>query len=240
MKTGFELKEYAMSKLGVNYFYGAKMQTLTESFMKQMNSLYPGTVSKNYMQKARNKGMVGKTAVDCSGLIGAYRGKQIGSSQLYSTAKKRMPIANINDFAIGTVLWKSGHVGVYIGKENGVPMCVEAKGIDYGVIKSKVSDTKWSYGLTFSDIEYSYTTKVSGTSKGINPYGIPMRTLVKGAKGEGVKWLQWELIESGYNITIDGSFGPKTLNAVLAFQKSAKIDVDGKVGPQTRKALQNA
>lgn len=240
MKTGIGLRDYAISKIGTPYFYGSKMNTLDEPFMALMNKLYPSKVTKSYMQKARNKGQVGKINVDCSGLIGAYREKQIGSSQLYSTAYKRMDIKNVKDFAIGTTLWKSGHCGVYIGLENGIPMCVEAKGINYGVIKSKVSDTKWTYGLTFSDIDYTYDVKLPGTFKGTNPYIAPTKTLTKGAKGEAVKWLQWELVESGYKIAIDGSYGPATSNAVMDFQKSSKLVVDNKVGPATRKALIDA
>lgn len=240
MKTGLDLVRYAESKIGTPYFYGAKMNILTETMMKSLHNSYPGTVTTSYMQKARNKGQVGKINTDCSGLIGGYRGKHIGSAQLYSSAKKRMDIKNVKDFAVGTVLWKSGHVGVYIGMENGVPMCVEAKGINYGVVKTQVADTKWTYGLTFSDIEYTYDVKLDGTKKAINPYIQPTSLLKKGAKGEAVKWLQFELVESGYKIAIDGSFGAKTLDAVRYFQKSAKLKVDGIVGPATIKALQNA
>jgi len=37
--------------------------------------------------------------------------------------------------------------------------------------------------------------------------------------------------------TIDGVDGPKTQQAVRAFQAHASIGIDGKVGTQTRKAL---
>lgn len=233
MKTGKALAEYAIKKKGTPYFYGSKMTKLTESFMSAMHRSYPNVVTSNYMAKARSKHQVGKVNVDCSGLIGAYRGIQIGSAQLYSSAKKRMPISDVNHFAVGTVLWKPGHVGVYIG--NG--KCVEAKGIDYGTIESRVSDTNWRYGLTFSDMTYSYSKKISGTSKGKNPYKESVRTLKKGSTGDDVRWTQWELKEAGYDIAIDGVFGPATEKAVKSFQKSCKITVDGIVGKSTRKKL---
>ena len=97
------------------------------------------------------------------------------------------PSSKINDFAIGTVLWKQGHVGVYIG--NGE--CVEAKGINYGTIKSNVKDTKWKYGLTFDDMSYSYEKTIAGTSKQKNPYVKPVVTLRGGNSSECVKWLQF-------------------------------------------------
>lgn len=231
MNTGQGLAEYAISKLGTPYFYGSKMDVLTEKKMAQMHSYYPSVVTKNYMEIARRQAQVGKINVDCSGLIGAYRGRHIGSSQLYSTAKRRMPMASLKDFAIGTVLWKSGHVGVYIGDG----YCVEAKGIRYGTVKTPVKNTAWTCGLTFADMAYSYDKTVIGTSKQNNPYNEP-KTLVKlGDKGTAVKWVQYELVESGFDIAIDGSFGQKTFDAVMRFQRSSKIEVDGIVGPETRK-----
>lgn len=249
MGTGKELAAYAISKIGMPYFYGAKMVygALTEAFMKQMHTSYPSIVTNSYMTKARGKGQVGKINVDCSGLIGGYRKVNIGSAQLYQQAYTRMPISKVNDFAIGTVLWKSGHVGVYIGDG----YVVEAKGINYGVIKSKVASTKWVYGLTFSDISYDYNVKVPGTWRGSNPYSVP-GTLVTSkvnaksrgtrnyiSEGEQVKWVQFELVESGYDLKIDGDCGKNTLDAIKDFQRSCKIKADGIVGPTTIKYLQS-
>ena len=249
--TGKGLAEYAISKLGTPYFYGSKMTVLTEAFMAQMARSYPGTVTPSYIQKARAKCMVGKICCDCSGLIGAYRGKQIGSSQLYSTAHKRLPISHLDEFAVGTVLWKSGHVGVYIGGG----YCVEEKGINYGCVKTKVSSTPWKYGLTFSDMSYDYDVHVTGTSKTVNPYQEPTKIVTSKAQakacgvssyiyqGEGVKWIQWELCEAGYKKEIskaggiDGICGKTTVQYILDFQRSAKIEADGLAGSDTRKHL---
>lgn len=235
--TGKGLAEYAQSKKGTPYFYGAKMQKLTESFMAQMHKAYPKTVTTAYMSKARLKKMVGKVCVDCSGLISAYTGKVLGSAQLYSQAHARMDISTWKSWAVGVVCYRKGHVGVYLG--NG--KVAEAKGIDYGVVITDITKGKWTHGLTFSWIDYSYTEKVTEiTYKPANPYAEPTRLLVKGCKGNDVKWLQFELIEAGYNIALDGDFGKNTYNALVAFQKSAKIGVDGKCGQETRGALKAA
>ena len=256
MKTGNGLAEYARVHLGTPYFYGAKITegNLTEKKMSTMHALYPKVVTSAYMTKARNRGQVGKVNVDCSGLIAGYRQLNIGSYQLYQTAYTRMPISKINDFAPGTVLWKSGHVGVYIGKVNGVPMCIEAKGINYGTVQTKVSATKWVYGLTFKDITYSYDTKVPGTWKGTNPYTMPTTIVTSPAqarkmgiktyisRGDAVKWVQWELMEAGLltDADIDGICGSKTVAAILAYQKSCKITADGLAGKTTREYLRAA
>lgn len=253
MKTGSGMVEYAYNRLGTPYFYGAKITDgrLTEGKMANMHNMYPKVVTNSYMAKARRKGQVGKVNVDCSGLIAGYRQINLGSAQLYQKAYTRMPIAQINDFAPGVVLWKSGHVGVYIGKVNGVPMCIEAKGIDYGTVMTKVSATKWVYGLTFAEISYVYDNKIPGAWKGTNPYTEPTVTVTsasqarkKGIKtyisrGEGVKWIQWELVEAGLltEKDIDGICGSKTVAAIIKYQQSCKITADGLAGKTTRQYL---
>jgi N-acetylmuramoyl-L-alanine amidase len=73
-----------------------------------------------------------------------------------------------------------------------------------------------------------------------NPYGKPLLLLKVGSKGNGVRWLQWELNQSGAKLTIDGDFGAKTKAAVIAFQRKAKITVDGKAWRETFGALEKA
>lgn len=235
-KTGTGLANWGMSKVGTPYFYGSKMTVLTEQQMLWLHQHYPSIVTASYMKKARTKGQVGKVNTDCSGLISSYTGKTLGSSQLYSQAYARLPISRWESFAIGTVLWKKGHVGIYVGGGK----VAEAKGINYGTIISSILSTKWEYGLTFSWLDYTYKEAIPSneiTYKTKNPYKEPTRELKKGQRGDDVKWLQWELNESGSKLTVDGSFGNKTLRELRAFQQSSKILVDGVCGKQTRKAL---
>lgn len=59
-----------------------------------------------------------------------------------------------------------------------------------------------------------------------------------GRSGDGVAETQRMLAEAGLDVgPVDGRFGPRTLNAVLSFQRAVDIVVDGLVGPQTRSAL---
>lgn len=76
-----------------------------------------------------------------------------------------------------------------------------------------------------------------------NPYAEPTALLQSGIRGDGVRWVQWELDRLGYDLGsggIDGIFGTKTDAGVRAVQKAAGIAVDGKVGPDTRKALKGS
>ena len=82
------------------------------------------------------------------------------------------------------------------------------------------------------------TTK-TGSSTSTTISSTP--TLADGSTGTAVKTLQTVLNQLGFSVGIvDGVFGPKTLSAVKAFQKSRKLTVDGIVGPQTWSALKQA
>lgn len=61
-----------------------------------------------------------------------------------------------------------------------------------------------------------------------------MRTLRRGDGGDAVRYLQTLLNRTGVvDIATDGDFGPKTEDAVEAFQEHVDIYVDGIVGPVT-------
>lgn len=62
-------------------------------------------------------------------------------------------------------------------------------------------------------------------------------TLKYGSIGTAVKQLQQMLSYYGYPLSADGVFGPKTLNAVKAFQGNNALVADGIVGPLTRAVL---
>lgn len=66
-------------------------------------------------------------------------------------------------------------------------------------------------------------------------YEMPVETLKKGMKGDGVKWLQQALNRNGYDLVVDGSFGDATEKAVKDFQ--IKHLADGVVGIQTKTLL---
>ena len=62
--------------------------------------------------------------------------------------------------------------------------------------------------------------------------------LERGARGEAVELLQERLIELGYlDDDADGSFGPRTESAVLAFQVAAELEATGIADAETMEAL---
>lgn len=93
----------------------------------------------------------------------------------------------------------------------------------------------YSYGSAYKLLGFVYQPE----SVTANPYPEPHRALKKGAVGSDVKWMQYELVESGYlrSNEIDGGFGTITLGALLAFQFEHALEVDGVCGPKTRTVM---
>ncbi len=289
--SGQGLADFAERRIGLPYFYGAKIShgILTEKFMKKLHEKLPDLVTDDYMEQARRQRQVGKVNTDCSGLIGAYLGVELSSAQMYAVADQRVmlqkPVSSEqcytkqkseaekqyismkrsetctveNKFGsthmpglyewlpVGTVLWKPGHVGVFLGRRDSAYWCVEAKGINYGTICSNVTDNDWQCGLVFPWVSYdtekcmtdTISEKFSITRKGENPYLRPYAWIMcpeeaaqhpaikKITHGEGVRWLQWELCEVGYPVSVDGIFGSETKTALQKFQISCELRPDG-------------
>lgn len=238
-----DLVSYASSKVNTPYFYGCRMEILTNSRAIQLSNSYPSVVTPNYLAKAIAQGQINVTNTDCSGLIYGYTKKDLGSAALYQQAYTRLPVETYDKWADGVITWRNGHVGVFYRNHNNEPIVIEAKGINYGTVFSKFNPAKWSKGLTFSWMDYDIKESASenATWREDNPYNKPTVILRYGAKGEGVKWLQWELIEAGEDLTpfggIDGVFGKGTLKAVESFQRNSLLLVDGEVGPKTIEKL---
>lgn len=58
-----------------------------------------------------------------------------------------------------------------------------------------------------------------------------------GAKGKRVRELQALLVRAGYQVKVDGDFGPTTRDVLRAFQTASHIAVDGVYGPETERTL---
>lgn len=87
-----------------------------------------------------------------------------------------------------------------------------------------------------------YEKWVPRNSRRIYGYGHPDYEVEKksppilklGSRGTAVKTWQKTLVDLGYEIEIDGIFGPLTVAATKDFQSKNGIEIDGIVGPITR------
>ncbi|MBQ7715115.1 MAG: InlB B-repeat-containing protein [Clostridia bacterium] len=103
-------------------------------------------------------------------------------------------------------------------------------------------------GSTSLDLDYCYYDYIFD-GKNICPYestdpddySVPTRDLSYASGnvkiGVDVAWVQAVLFRLGYNVEIDGSYGPATGNAVKQFQKDHGLSADGSVGSGTRSKL---
>lgn len=119
-------------------------------------------------------------------------------------------------------------------------------------LKPNVGEAGWQYsskgrvpgikGNVDLDEWYAPIPVIPEAGKPQNPYKdsgrlLKYNPLTASVAREDVRWLQWELRESGYQIQTDGRFGPKTELALRGFQASHGLTADGKCGPKTRAAL---
>lgn len=99
------------------------------------------------------------------------------------------------------------------------------------------SFTPWSTFNSGAYIQYLHGAVPPGGGGGAG--GTPPQ-IQDGSTGPYVITLQQDLNVLGYGLAVDGDFGPLTLAAVEAFQRSQGIGVDGIVGPITWQHLANA
>lgn len=98
---------------------------------------------------------------------------------------------------------------------------VTADGVFGSGTDSAVRSYQSAHGLTVDGIV------------GDNTWYSILPVLREGSSGEAVKGLQRELVDAGYSLTVDGSFGPATTTAVRSYQSQVGLVVDGVVGNNT-------
>ena len=135
----------------------------------------------------------------------------------------------------GVALRLDGHVGYYIGGG----YAVEWRGFNYGCVKMRVSERKWTHWYKLPFINYGE----AGAVIPVPEYTLGSHQLTKGMTGNDVKALQETLMKLGYALSkysADADFGSETERAVIAFQKKQGLTADGKYGEETHKALMAA
>lgn len=112
----------------------------------------------------------------------------------------------------------------------------EARGVMYGVVKTKLSQRGWNRWGAMTKY-YAYGDALEKHEE-THPFGT--RLLKMGCSGEDVKALQETLISLGFSCGkwgADGEFGEATEKAVIDFQKENGLTADGIAGSKTKAAL---
>ena len=151
IKTNKGLVKYAKAMLGHPYWYGCYGQISTRALYRTKKKQYPVQYQWQCPVTQLNK-----RVFDCVGLIKGYLwSKSINSNPVYNASqdvsangmlavcKKKGKIKTLPEVP-GVLVFRTGHVAVYIGKG----YVIEAKGHKWGVVKSKLKDrgfTDWGY-----------------------------------------------------------------------------------------------
>ena len=165
---------FCLSMLGQPYWYGTVVYKCTESLRSRKARQYPSHYGSSRTSRYRDDIAKKKVCADCVGLMrrdtawtGGGTGRssraigngqdlleqvrrqrlpgQVGSNSMFSYAKAqglrlghawtRLPEVP------GIALRSDGHVGVYVGGG----YAVEERGFNYGCVKTRVKDRKWTH-----------------------------------------------------------------------------------------------
>jgi len=181
-----------------------------------------------------NKNMSAGASVlgyDCSGLVVAYLldnkliDRDLTANGIFYTICDPISESGLRagDLVFKKYLTSSKiyHCGVYMGDGS----VVHAKGRDYGVVREPLSAAGWNrYGRL----------KMFAGGRSVPTLSRQLKRTSPTMRGDDVREVQQALTAKGFDPKgIDGSYGPNTQKAVIAFQKAAGIKVDGIVGPET-------
>lgn len=238
MKAGLivDFVKIALSQ-GWGYVLGGQGEVFTPDLARHWGSIKLGGKGLPYFQNDCAK-WYGSKVVDCSGLIvEAFRSampyyEDQTANTLYSRCTKKGAISAIPDTP-GICVWRSGHIGIYIGDGN----IIEARGVNYGVVQTRVDQRDFTNWGMLRDASY----EPSGTG-GISTDKFVVRRLLKQTsplmRGDDVRWLQRALNAAGHNSgPADSIFGTKTRAAVLSYQRAKRLSADGIAGPKTVTSL---
>lgn len=161
--TNKQLVAYVKGQIGRPYWFGCFGQKSNASLLTAKRKQYP-----SYYEDADFALQFGKKVHDCCGLIkgaifcdGAldavpkYNKKyDVDSDTMLNQCSESGSIGSIPEIE-GVLVFKKGHVGVYIGGGK----VVEARGHKYGVIESNLGYMPWTNWGKHKDIEYIVENK---------------------------------------------------------------------------------
>ena len=147
------------------YLWGTYGKVITKSLLTDKVKQYPKRYSATRQEfiKKRINGIF--RGCDCAGLIKwalwtngdinaqiKYSSKtDRGTGGLYSAATEKGAIAVMPEIK-GLIVYKEGHVGVYIGNGKVIECTLGARGD--GVVETNLKDVKWTHWLKIPEITY--------------------------------------------------------------------------------------
>lgn len=204
------------------YVWGTFGHVLTPVLFQEKLMQYPNGVGK-YKGFIMDNWLNKRTA-DCIGLIKSYLwwsinnpvynpDTDVSADCMFGEAKEK---GTINSFPIrdipGLLVWKIGHIGIYIGDGQVIEANSTVKGIIQTPLKG-VGATEWTHWMKCQYITYE---------------GYPT---------VDVRMLQMSLNKLGYSLVVDNDFGPATKDALIHFQTNNNFLPDGIAHDSVVKAI---
>lgn len=228
-----------------HYLWGTSGQVVTEKLLDaRFKSYYSKNGWNRYEYDSVTRGWVeaGDHVTDCQGLLDAFLHTDTNANGNYVRycTHKGLIAAMDEPFMIGEAVFngddkKKTHVGWVCGFVGSDPLVVEARGLKYGVVITRMSKRSWKYRGLMSKI-FSYAD--------VPPQPEPTefvfrRDLKKGCKGDDVIKLKMLLKNAGYdrgittNTASSVKFGSATKRLVKDYQRDNGLTVDGIAGRKT-------
>lgn len=234
------------------YLWGTKGQTVTQGLL---DARYESYYRVNGWSRAEfdtvTRGWVANKVrvTDCQGYLDSYLKNDTtanGNFKNYCTDKGLISAIN-RPFVIGEAVFngsdtKKTHVGWVCGFLGSDPLVVEARGLKYGVVITRMSARQWKYrGLMTKKFTYEDPKPEPQPDPSVYVFHRPMRY---GDVGDDVIKLKELLFDKGYkmdgvttNTANSKNFGGKTRTLVKEFQRDNGLTVDGIAGRNTITAL---
>ena len=214
-----------------HYLFGAvKVNTTPARIQERWENFYKTHGWSEEAYKNATKDMKPEDyATDCQGLLDAYITYELNektdinanSNYIYWCTDKGKISKIDRPYVIGEAVFmansngKMTHIGWICGSVNGEPLVVEARGLSYGVVITKLSQRGWTHrGLMTKKFDYSEERSMIKIEK-TNPL----------LRGDAIKKLQEALNLLGYTdnggnkLEEDGVCGTKTVQATQNFIK---------------------
>lgn len=227
-KTNTGLVEFVKQCVGRPYIYGTFGEILTERLLAYKAQQYPKQLSPERVKYAKEH-YIGKRTYDCIGLTKAYlwtpdgdpnsnpvyNAKQdLSADGTYNKATEKGPINTIPEIPGICVRYK-GHVGVYIGGG----YVIEARGFNYGVVKTALKERKWTDWYKNPFITYNAPGGQNNAKKSIDEIA---REVIAEKWGDGEERKK-RLTTAGY----DYAAVQKRVNEILGVGKKTYLTVTG-------------
>lgn len=228
-----------------HYLWGTSGQVVTEKLLDaRFKSYYSrnGWNIQEYETVTRGWVEAGDHVTDCQGLLDAFLHSDTNANGNYNNyCTHKGLIAAMNEpFMIGEAVFngtdaKKTHVGWVCGFLGSEPLVVEARGLKYGVVITRMSKRSWKYrGLMTKKFSYENVTPQTEPAQYVFE-----RSLKKGCKGDDVIKLKMLLKNAGYdrgittNTASSAKFGSATKRLVKDYQRDNGLTVDGIAGRKT-------